>query len=114
MDSEKITEGKSQKKEGRLRHSLKSGGGIIKIEEDSLDELPARRHSAVESDSDSCEFEFPGNPHKKLKTTLYVTPLISSYPPASKSSLLATVILYIYQDTFHTPISLQEFIFDFK
>jgi hypothetical protein len=27
---------------------------------------------------------------------------------------LATVILYIYQDTFHTPIGLQEFIFDFK
>lgn len=39
---------------------------------------------------------------------------MSSFPPGSKSSLLATVILYMYQDSFHTPISLQEFIFDFK
>ena len=41
-------------------------------------------------------------------------PQISAYPPSTKSSLLATVILYFYQDSFTTPISIQEFIFDFK
>lgn len=41
-------------------------------------------------------------------------PQISAYPPSTKSSLLATVILFFYQDSFTTPISIQEFIFDFK
>lgn len=72
------------------------------------------QESRSSSESSSCEFDFPSNPFRTSKNGSASFPEISIYPPMTRSQLLATVILHMCQNNFNTPLSLQEFLYDFK